>query len=160
MSCHSSNSFFTNFQLVILYYSLVPEGEFAIRPQSFAVSSSAINITWYLPAFPRGIIIKSSVYIYTNETSYATPVLALSVNGTSGAVVSGLQPYTVYMFTVTSCNSIGCTKHSTQTETRTLPSGMCFDSKINTHSFFSLVTFVLKVALFYSCLNSCTFHAG
>ena len=105
---------------------LVPEGENAIRPQSFAISSSEINITWHLPASPRGVIIKSHVYIYTNETSYTTAVLALSVNRTLSAVVSGLQAYTIYRFTVTSCNSVGCTKHSAKTESRTLPSGMCF----------------------------------
>ncbi len=106
------------------FHFLVPEGENAIRPQSYAVSSSEINITWYLPASPRGIIIKSRVYIYTNETSYTTPVLALTANRASSAVVSGLEPYTIYRFTVTSCNSVGCTKHSAETGTRTLPSGM------------------------------------
>ncbi|XP_028396319.1 LOW QUALITY PROTEIN: usherin-like [Dendronephthya gigantea] len=99
-----------------------PSGESAIRPQSYAVSSSKINITWHLPSSPRGIIITSRVYIYTNETAYSTPVLEQTANLTSSVVVSGLQPYTVYKFTVTSCNSVGCTKHSAETRTRTLPS--------------------------------------
>lgn len=106
-----------------MFLFLVPEGENNIRPQCYPVSSVEINITWYRPALPHGIIINSRVYIYANETSYAKAVLAVTVNRTSSAVVSGLQPYTVYKFTVRSCNSVGCTKQSASTETRTLPSG-------------------------------------
>lgn len=108
----------------MMFFSVVPEGENKILPQAYAISSSEVNITWSLPASPRGIIIKSRVYIYTNETSYTTAVLALTVNRTSSGVVSGLQAYTIYRFTVMSCNSVGCTQHSTKTEVRTLPSGM------------------------------------
>lgn len=123
-----------------MFFSLVPEGENEISPQAYAVSSSEVNITWSLPASPRGIIIKSRVYIYTNETSYTIAVLVLTVNRTSSAVVSGLQAYTTYRFTVTSCNSVGCTKRSTKTEVRTLPSGMSHE----------LLSFLLFHAIFHS----------
>ena len=108
--------------LIIFSISLVPEGAHTISPQSYAISGTQVNISWHLPSVPNGVIIRSHIYVYVNETS--PPTLAKTVeNSSSSGVVSGLTPYSVYEFTVVSCNSVGCTKHSAKTKTQTLASG-------------------------------------
>ena len=115
-----------NFEHYAPLFLLAPSGSEYISPRPTVVYSRSISISWSPPRYPNGIIIRYEVYRY-EMANLATPILSSSTDGSKrNSVVTGLQPYTEYQFTVTACNSEGCTSHSIRTTARTFADGKKF----------------------------------
>lgn len=82
------------------------------RPVLTAVSSTEIKVNWTAPKIPNGII-----------TQYKLEMLSASVFQTiftnigeiKTYLVSGLQPFTSYLFRIVVCTSVGCTRSANAT---------------------------------------------
>ena len=78
-------------------------------------------ITWSSPAKPSGVITRYEVYQYSKESTYLVPKLVASTDGKSTQTsVQGLTPFTLYQFSLKSCNSFACTSHSSKQSSSTL----------------------------------------
>lgn len=95
-----------------------PEG--VVAPSLVALSEMSIQVTWNVPAQPNGVI--TSYAVYLNGSQVAT------VNGSSDrrAVVSGLQPATVYSVMLSAATAAGAGNSASVTVTTLehVPSGI------------------------------------
>ena len=116
-----------NFTNPYIYFNLVPTGASSILPSAQALNSTSMEVKWNTPAHPNGIILHHKVYIYKPLSDYKKPILiSTAMGGIYITVVNNLTPYTLYQFTVKTCNSMGCTQHSYKATAKTLeasPSG-------------------------------------
>uniref|UniRef100_H3A4S8 Usherin n=1 Tax=Latimeria chalumnae TaxID=7897 RepID=H3A4S8_LATCH len=76
----------------------------SVRPPSLqAISSTKINVSWSAPLLQNGEIVKY-ILLLNNEEHYS--------GKHSSSLVTGLQPYTEYNFTLVVCTNGGCTSSS------------------------------------------------
>lgn len=124
----------------------MPSGEEYISPRIGSLSSRSANVTWYMPRYPNGIITRYEVYRY-EQTDLSKPILSTSSLGTMlYALVTGLQPYSSYQFSVRACNAIGCTGYSSRVTTQTLPDGT--------------LTYLSYAGVPHIFLRSCCYYEG
>ncbi len=101
----------------------VPSGAEYISPRAVATSSTSLNISWYRPRYPNGIITRYDIYRY-ESSDLSTAILTASSSGAGlSSVVNGLKPYTSYQISVKACNSKGCTGFSSRATISTLADG-------------------------------------
>ena len=80
------------------------------------VDSRSLDVEWNPASRPNGIIIYYILYRNnTHSTTVASNVTRLSV--------SGLEPFTIYVFGVSACTVIGCSNSSLSRPVRTLEDG-------------------------------------
>lgn len=85
------------------------------------LNSVSVKLNWKKPAHSNGVLLRHEIYIFTKDTEYKTPSLITSISGILYVhTVIGLLPYTLYQFSIKTCNSIGCTQHSYKASATTL----------------------------------------
>ena len=115
---------------MIFFFIIVP----ATAPSNFmpvVVNATAILLTWSPPQVPNGVIIS-----YQVNYSLSGQLVTLLLDNISNYVVSGLEEYTWYTFTISSFTRIG-QGPMTSVSARTDIAGMTIifptPSKINSH---------------------------
>lgn len=114
--------------LHIIFSSLSTAPIGASKPSATSPSSSKMEVSWNVPFQSSGIITRYEVYRYEKKSSnYGQAILSSSTDGNVfKTLISSLDAYSVYQFSIKACNSFSCTPHSAKVEARTLaapPSG-------------------------------------
>ncbi|XP_038667644.1 usherin isoform X2 [Scyliorhinus canicula] len=89
---------------------------FMAAPSVFSLSSSALNVTWVEPSSNsiRGEVIGYIINIDDEQTTnqFVLPITSRVLHKVTATkrfyIVTDLKPYTIYNFTITVCNRIGC----------------------------------------------------
>ena len=81
------------------------------------MTSTSVTVVWDPPAEPNGVLLHYIVY------QNGTEIQRVMGNVTS-YVVTGLQPFSVYVFKLGVCTKEGCSNSSDSAPQRTLESGM------------------------------------
>ena len=81
------------------------------------MTSTSITVVWDPPGEPNGVLLHYIIY------QNGTEIQRVMGNVTS-YVVTGLQPFSVYVFKLGVCTKEGCSNSSDSTPQRTLESGM------------------------------------
>ena len=76
-----------------------------VTPVITQIKDRSVFASWSLPTFPNGIITQ---YRLESVTQSAAPVVHYSGLQISH-LVTGLDPFTVYNFSIVACTSVGCT---------------------------------------------------
>ncbi|XP_048212729.1 usherin [Perognathus longimembris pacificus] len=85
-------------------------------PLVFPISSNSLNISWEKPAenITRGEVVRFNINMISKQSpQQSIPVFFTQLLHTAkpqdvSYVVKGLKPYTIYNFTVSLCNAVGC----------------------------------------------------
>ena len=77
-----------------------------------AISATSINITWYSPTKPNGVISSYQIIMVIPREEVIT-----SSGMTGSILVTGLLAFTDYSFIVEACTAAGCTNSSVATTT-------------------------------------------
>ena len=109
-----------NIEYYYYYFILAPSGQ--AKPTITELTSSTMMLNWFQPSSSAGIITQYQIYKYDAQTGYLQPTLIATITNAQQTRVQSLAPYTLYQFTVKSCNSFSCTSHSSKTSGRTLAS--------------------------------------
>ena len=81
----------------------VPSGNFTSRVE--LTQTTSVSLSWTTPSSPNGIIQRYLVRSFDQlSNSSVTRYDGLAL----GTQVSGLTPYSRYLFTVSACSSVGC----------------------------------------------------
>ena len=81
-----------------------------------SVTSTSVTVVWDPPAEPNGVLLY--YFIYQNGTE-----IQRVMGNITSYVVSGLQPFSVYVFKLSVCTAVGCSNSSDSAPQRTLESG-------------------------------------
>jgi usherin len=93
--------------------------EFQLPPNVTALNSTSVEISWSSPSHPNGVIIRYEIYQRLGNTDGAGMIVKTVPSNVQHSVLNGLNPYTLYEFSITSYTSFGGTA-STWTQERTL----------------------------------------
>ena len=105
------------FMIVLVHSRLVPR---SLDPPRFInVTSTSVTVVWDEPAEPNGVL--QYYVIYQNGTE-----IQRVMGNVTSYVVSGLQPFSVYVFKLSVCTAVGCSNSSDSVPQRTLESGTTF----------------------------------
>ncbi|ELW55473.1 Usherin [Tupaia chinensis] len=86
-------------------------------PSVFALSSCSLNVSWEKPPdnFTRGKVVRYDINMISEQSLHqSAPAVFSQLLHTAKSqerfyIVKGLKPYRIYKFTVSLCNSVGCT---------------------------------------------------
>lgn len=104
-------------------------------PTISQVDSRYVLVQWDEASQPNGIILH---YILYRNNTYRTTV----ANNVTRWRVTGLEPFTTYVFSVAACTVVGCSNSSLSRPVRTLEDGK------NVSTFYILLTFLLYPILY------------
>ena len=102
---------------------------FQPAPRVDVVSATALNVSWYPPPMPNGVVSHYEVWQrFPVLTGSASLVAAVPANASTSVVVYDLQPFSSYEFSVTSFTLGGSTR-SNWTVGMTAEAGWCMSFK-------------------------------
>lgn len=82
-------------------------------PLLLALSASQIQLTWFLPVAPNGIVILYRLFQVAPGDGGSGGVQVATSPRPDSSVVSGLLPFTEYSFALEACTAQGCTRSQT-----------------------------------------------
>lgn len=91
--------------------------------QLIVVDSTFVSLQWSPPSIPNGRIVSYTISYNSTEKEDS-----LTIPDTSQYLITNLEPYTLYHFTIFASTAIGDGPASPPIEVRTLTSGKCINS--------------------------------
>jgi len=114
-----------NISAVTLVYTEESTPKNVYPPKLTPLSSTSIQVNWSLPAQPNGVIVRYNVTM-KNNNAHVSILPEKNLGEAKTQVVSGLSPFTDYVFRVTACTKVGC-KQGPEATVKTLqavPTGL------------------------------------